>query len=162
MKKRSKFEQAEWKLAQQAQQIAERQARIPTPERLSEAITQYIEWHAFAYWARLIDETQSCGSGGLYQILEERCPGFLASAAEHAERHPEEPEFLWLRLISWIDDRIFGFAKAEGWLDALSYYAVRDPRMDKLFAYWQQCDNAWKDERIAILPEFEQWRDCAI
>ncbi len=162
MKKRSKFEQAKSKLSRQAQRIAQGQARIPAPERLSEAITDYVEWHAFAYWTRLISETEGSVSAGLQQILEERCPGFLASAAENAKRRPKEPEFLWLRLISWIDDQIFAFAKAEGWFDTLSYYAARDPRMDKLFAYWQECDMTWKDRRPAVLPAFADWRGDAI
>jgi hypothetical protein len=162
MKKRSKLEQAESRLSRQAQRIAERQARIPSPERLSEAITYYIEWHAFAYWARLVDETQGPLCPGFHQILEERSPGFLASAAEHAKKHPNEPKFLWLRLITWVDNQIFGFAKMEGWSDALSYYAARDPRMDKVFAYWQECDVSWKEERPAVLPDFEQWRGRAL
>lgn len=157
MNKRSKFEQAESKISRQAKRITERQSRIPAPERLSEAITEYIQWHAFAYWARLIYETEGV-SVRLHWILEQRCPGFVASAAEYTRKHPREPEFLWLRLISWIDDEIFAFAKIEGWSDALSYYAAHDPRMDKLFAYWQTCDVAGKDGRPAKLPDFEEWR----
>lgn len=162
MKKTSKFEKAELKLSHQAQKTAERQAGIPALERLSEAITQYIEWHAFAYWARLIAETEGSVSSGLAQILEQRCPGFLASAAEYVKRHPKEPEFLWLRLLSWIDDKIFAFAHAEGWSDALSYYAARDPRMDKPFAYWQECDDACKNGRPTVLPKFADWRRRAL
>jgi hypothetical protein len=157
MKERSKFERAESKLSRQAQRVAEQQARVPAPDRLSEAITQYIEWHAFAYWARLIRETESIISDPLRQTLEQRCPGFLMFAAEYAKKHPKEPEFLWLRLIAWIDDQIFAFAKTEGWSDALSYFAARDQRMDKIFAYWQECDVTWKDERPAVLPRFEEW-----
>ena len=158
MKERSKFERAESKLSRQAQRVAEQQARVPSPERLGEAITHYIEWHAFAYWARLIRETEGIISADLRRILEERCPGFLMSAAEYAKKHPKEPEFLWLRLVAWVDDHIFALAKTEGWSDALSYYAARDPRMDKLFAYWEECDVTWKDERPAVLPRFEEWR----
>jgi hypothetical protein len=84
------------------------------------------------------------------------------SAAEYAKKHPNEPEFLWLRLIAWIDDQIFAFVKTEGWSDALSFYAARDPRMDKVFAYWQECDVIWKHERPAVLPGFEDWRSRTI
>jgi hypothetical protein len=162
MKTRSKFEQAKSKLSRQSQGIAERQARIPAAECLGEAVTEYIEWHAFAYWARLIAEMEGSDSASLHQVLEERCPGFLASAAEHARKHPREPEFLWLRLISWIDDRIFAFAKTEGWASALNYYAARDPRMVKIFAHWQECDLAWKNSRLTVLPDFLEWRADAI
>ena len=161
MKKRSKFEQAKSKLSRQSQGIAERQARIPAAARLNEAITEYIDWYAFAYWARLIAETEGADSATLHRRLEERCPEFLAFAAEHARKHPHEPEFLWLRLISWIDERTFSFAKAEGWFDALSYYAARDPRMDKVFVHWQECDMAWKSRKLA-LPDFTAWRSNAI
>src|SRR5690349_2998206 len=78
MTKTSKFEQAKSKLSRQSQGVAERQARIPASKRLSEAITEYIEWHALAYWARLIAETEGSDSASLHRVLEERCPGFLA------------------------------------------------------------------------------------
>jgi hypothetical protein len=162
MKKRSKFAKAESKLSRQVQQIAERQARIPAPECLSEAITSYIEWHAFAYWVRLISETETSAGNQLSQALEKKCSGFLASVAEYTSKHPKEPEFLWLRLLSWIDEEVFAFSQTEGWSDALSYYAARDPRMDKLLAYWQECEVTWKDKTTCVLPDYEEWRSRAI
>jgi hypothetical protein len=44
-------------------------------------------------------------------VLEQRCPGFLQYADNYRRAHPKEREFLWLRLISWIDDEVFSFAK---------------------------------------------------
>lgn len=40
-------------------------------------------------------------------------------------------------LISWIDDKIFSFAKAEGGPHGPGYFAARDPRVDRVHAYCQ-------------------------
>jgi hypothetical protein len=95
-------------------------------------------------------------------LLDGRCPGFLDDAAAYRRAHPSEREFLWLRLISWIDRAIFGFAQAEGWLHALGYYATRDPRMDQVTAYWVRCDEDWKRQPPRVLPTFDQWRQAAL
>jgi hypothetical protein len=110
---------------------------------------------------RLIVETEDGVSQDMKALLDERCPGFLDDVEAHRRAHPREREFLWLQLISWLDRETFGFAQAEGWLDALSYYATRDPRMDKVTDYWLQCDDRWTQNRPPVLPTFEQWRQAA-
>ena len=69
--------------------------------------------------------------------LGQRCPGFFQCAEDYRRAHLKEREFLWLRLISWIDDKIFSLAKAEGWPHELGYFAARDPRLDRVRAYCQ-------------------------
>lgn len=120
-------------------------------------ITNNIEWRAFAYWVRLIVTTEGRVSTTMKNTLEARCPGFLARASE-AEG---DPVSLWLRLVSWIDEHIFGYAKSEGWSHALGYYTARDPRSNQIEHYWLHCENAWKRSRPAALPTFEEWRQAA-
>jgi hypothetical protein len=94
-------------------------------------------------------------------ILDERCPGFLADLAAYRESHRDEREFVWLRLIEWIDHNIFESANAEGWRHALGFYAARDPRLDRVRAYWLQCDEAWKRQALGELPSLDDWRKAA-
>jgi hypothetical protein len=159
--KKTLYREAEMALARKAKRLAESQLRFTNPERLAAAINDYIEWRAFAFWARLIVETQGGVSPDLKALLDDRCPGFLDDAEAYRRAHPGEREFLWLRLISWLDRQRFGFARAEGWLHALGYYATRDPRMDKVAEYWLQCDELWKREPPSEFPTFEQWRQTA-
>jgi hypothetical protein len=59
-------------------------------------------------------------------------------------------------LISWIDDKIFSFAKAEGWPHALGYLAARDRRPGRVRAYWLLCDEdrTWnRRSRLTDLAE---------
>jgi len=44
-----------------------------------------------------------------------------------------KPELLGLQLLTWIQNQTFGFAKDEGWLDALVFYGFRDIRSQ---GYW--------------------------
>ena len=155
--KQARFQKAELVLAKRSQKLAEFQRQFVTPERLAETITDYIEWRAFAYWVRSIVEAEGYVSTTMKASLEARCPGFLTSAsASH-----EGPASLWLRLISWIDQHLFPYAKAEGWSHALGYYAVRDPQCDQIENYWLHCDSAWKRSRPLAFPTFEEWRHGA-
>ncbi len=155
------YRDAEMALARKSQKLAESQLGFTNPERLAAAVTQYVEWRSFAFWVRLIVEIEGGVSPTLKTLLDDRCPGFLDDAAAYRRAHPRDREFLWLRLISWIDREKFGFAQAEGWLHALGYYATRDQRMDRVTDYWLRCDDDWKRERPPVLPNFEQWRQAA-
>jgi hypothetical protein len=160
--KKALYSKAEAVVAEKSKELAESQLRFTTPERLAGSINDYVEWRAFAFWIRLIVETEGAISPDMRQLLNDRCPGFLDDAETYRRDHPRQREFLWLRLISWLDRETFGFAQAEGWLHALSYYATRDPRMDRVTDYWLQCDERWKQDRPEVLPTFEQWRQAAL
>ena len=159
--KKTLYNQAEAALARKSEKLAKSQLRFTNPDRLAATITDYIESRAFAFWVRLIVETEGGVSLDMKALLDERCPGFLDDVEAYRRAHPREREFLWLRLISWLDRETFGFAQAEGWLHALGYYATRDPRMDKVADYWLQCDDRWKQNRPPVLPTFDQWRQAA-
>ena len=161
MRKKTVYRQAEAALARKSKRLAEYQLRLTTPQRLAAAITDYIEWRAFALWVRLIVEVQAGVSAEMRTLLNDRCPGFLDEAAAHSRAHPQEPANLWLRLISWLDREKFGFAHTEGWLHALGYCATRDPRMDQITDYWLQCNAGWMRKSPPVLPTFDQWRQQA-
>jgi hypothetical protein len=162
MRKTSQLRKAEAALGAKSLRLAEAQLKHVDAERLAQTITDYIEWRIFAYWVRLVVETDGSVSAEMKRILEQRCPGFLQSAENYQRSRPKEKEFLWLRLISWIDDEIFHFAKAEGWQHALGYYAARDDRLDRVRGYWARCDGEWDQHSPAKLPEFQEWRRAAL
>jgi hypothetical protein len=162
MRKATQLREAEDALHTKSRGLAEAQLKLVSAKRLAETITDYVEWRALAYWVRLIVETEGRVSGEMASLLDNRCPGFLKYAEDYRRVHPNEREFLWLRLISWIDDEIFSFAKTEGWQHALGYFAARDPRLDQVRAYWQMCDDRWKEDRPIPLPDLAHWRQAAV
>jgi hypothetical protein len=107
--KKTLYSQAEAALARKSKKLAESQLRLTNPERLAATISDYIEWRAFAFWARLIVEIEGGVSVDMKALLDDRCQGFLAEAEAYRRSHPREREFLWLRLISWLDRETFGF-----------------------------------------------------
>jgi len=161
MSRVGKSRNPELDLGQKSKQLAEDERGLVAPDRLARAITEFIEWRAFSYWVRLTVEAQGFVSDPASEILQKRCPGFLEYAAAYAEEHPREPEFLWLRLLEWTDEKLLHGPTAEGWRHALGYYATRDPRMDQLRSHWKQCRRMWKLQPPEPFPDFESWREAA-
>ena len=153
--------EAEIALGARSRHKAEAELKLVDSARLAKAITEFIDWRTFAYWVRLVVEIGGGISVTMQALLDERCPGFIADLKAYRESHPDEREFLWLRLTEWIDHNIFATANAEGWRHALGFYAARDPRLDRVREYWLQCDDAWKRVPPAELPSLDDWRQAA-
>jgi len=127
--------------------------------RLAEAVTRYIDWEAFAYWARpalegefVIDEVAG--------ELNARCPGFLELNARERTRDGELSKD-WQRLMSWIGDHFFQEAKTEGWYDAIVISASIQPRAIRTMEYADRCDGLWNGNLPIPYPPFEVWRGDA-
>jgi hypothetical protein len=153
--------EAEIALGARSRHKAEAELKLVDSARFGAAITEFIAWRTFAYWVRLVVEIEGGVSTKMQALLDERCPGFIADLNAYRDSHRDEREFVWLRLIEWIDHSIFGSACAEGWRHALGFYAARDPRLDRVRAYWQQCDDDWKRQSPTQLPSFDDWRQAA-
>ena len=153
MKKANHLNEAEIALAARSRHRAEAERKCVPADRLATAITEFIEWRAFAYWVRLIAEKQ--GTSAVEGILRYRCPGFFEYLAKFPER-----EFLWLQLIDWIDSHCFEDAHSEGWQHALGYYAARDERLDRIRGYWLKCDEQWQPSHRP--PDYGEWRRAAL
>jgi hypothetical protein len=143
-----------------ARERADSQARRIPWQRLYDARNQYVDWQEFYLWARSIVEVEKGVPDWLTEILNDQCPGFLrceeALTVKAARARP-----LALRLEDWIDDHIFGFAKQQGWLNAITYYAVRDPRYQRAEACWSECVEKWKNAKPLHYPSFEEWKCMA-
>ena len=119
--------EAETALGARSRHKAEAELKLVDSARLAAAITEFIAWRTFAYWVRLVVEIEGDISVKMQALLDERCPGFIGDLTAYRESQPKEREFLWLRLIEWIDNNTFESASAEGWRHALGFYAARDP-----------------------------------
>ena len=157
-----RYREAKRALAQKAARLAKQQRQLTTRERLAQAITEYIDWNAFAYWVRLNVEIEGHVSAEVRQLLDERCPGFLDQSPGYESPQLRQPAFLWRNLLSWLHDNRFGFVQAEGWLHALLYDSAADPRMKQVTNYWLECDQEWRQRRPAVLPSFAQWQQAAV
>jgi hypothetical protein len=163
MKKTNDLHDAEIALAARSRHQAEAERNNVSPERLAAAITVFIEWRSFAYWIRLLSDSEGTASARVEGALEGRCPGFLKQLASDRRSRPDEKEFLWLQLIDWIDSHIFCAAQSEGWQHALGYYAARDDRLDRIRKHWLRCDEQWATQRPPpSVPEYCEWHRAAM
>jgi hypothetical protein len=160
MNRADHLRETEIALGTESREQAEAERKNVTADQLAVTVTEFIEWRAFSYWLRLIVESVGFVPDTVAALLQERCPGFLDYAAAYARQHPQEQEFLWLRFLEWTDDTMFQASIAEGWRHVLGYDAMRDPRMDRLRAFWKQCRET-RDQPPASLLNFESWRASA-
>lgn len=148
------------KLERRVGHIASRRARLQLTQvpwdRFHRAYEEYIHWQAFTLWARAVVELEDSAPSWLKAILRKLCPGFAEEMARS-----NKPELLGLQLLSWVHNQTFGFARDEGWLDALVFYGFRDIRAQGYWAYWEHCESERKTRRPAPIPTFVQWRRSA-
>ena len=142
----------ETELQRVAANLASKQVMRVSWKRFCKAHEEYTRWEAFVLWVTAIVEAEGGPSASLLRVLRRHCADFIEQANQ-----TREPELLALRLHEWIQDRIFGYAKQEGWLDALHFYGVRGPRCEGAWAYWEYCEREWKDKRRPTYPGFETW-----
>lgn len=138
------------------QAVARRQAigqlmRVPWA-KFRRAYEEYPRWQALALWTQAIIEAQNGIPSWLVTDLQKRCPDFI----DH-EEDSQELELMSLHLLEWAHDHEFGYAKREGWLDALTFYGVRHPRSESVWAYWEQCNHEWNNRQPNVFPAFDEW-----
>jgi hypothetical protein len=131
-----------------------------SPERLKKAVSDYVDWEAFAYWVRAVVGGSRSMPRTVADLLEERCPGFL----DHLSGEGVclgDANTVWRRLIAWVDDRVFGSAKTEGWFEAVTFFARNSLHAERTVAYWAACDREWSRRRPTVLPDLDEWRRSA-
>jgi hypothetical protein len=144
-----------------ARERADAQARRIPWQRLLHARDQYIDWQEFQLWVRSILEVENGIPNWLVEILNTSCPGFLESEKRPMPKRTKNRP-LPLRLEDWIEDHIFGFVKQEGWFNAVTYYAVRDPRYQRAEVCWSECVEKWKNAKPLGYPSFDEWKAMAV
>ncbi len=137
-----------------ARSRAKRQLLRVSSPRFEKAWREYIEWEAFSLWVRAVADSKKRLPAAVVRTIQRRCPGLLPQGCT-------DPKALPLRVLEWIHDHIFAAAKREGWLDALMFYSVRDPRSQRTWAYWEKCEREWKKKRPRSYPAFKQWAQAA-
>ena len=155
--KPAKFTKLEIRLRDLASRRARRQlVRVPW-SRFRKSYDDYIRWQAYALWVRAVVDSGGGIPHWLEKVLRKRCRGFLERRARSTQRQP-----LDVRLREWVDDQVFEFAKEEGWLDALAFYAFRDVRSQGIWSYWENCESEWKKRRPKSFPTFSEWWRSAL
>jgi hypothetical protein len=120
-------------------------------------VSQYIEWEAFAFWARLMVEHQPNMPADVVAGIEQRCPGFLAHIDSQRTTQVEYSTWFWSEVLSWIESNIFADAKQKSWLDAVRDAARTHLRGERIAAYWAYCSSRWSNNPPASNPGFEEW-----
>jgi hypothetical protein len=120
---------------------------------LAESAAVFAEWHIFVLWVRGIAETADQLPDIVRSGLQSRCPGFL----EDQRREPRDNFPLWSSLEEWITAHYFANAKAEGWVDALMYYAYTDLRTEQAWTSWERTRADWRHTPPPKWPTLEEW-----
>lgn len=140
-------------LRRKSKQEALQQALRVTWQQLYESAAAFVEWHTFILWVRAITEAAEQVPQIVRSELGSRCPGFL-----QIRQQPESPP-LWKSLQEWIADHHFAHAKAEGWFDAVMYYAYTDLRTEQAWTTWERTKADWRYAPPGTWPTLERWTD---
>ena len=127
---------------------------VPWP-LLAQGAAAFAEWHMFILWVRVITETAEQLPEIVRSALQSRCPGFLECHSRERKEHLP----LWRSLEDWVVAHCFAKAKAEGWFDALMYYAYKDLRTEQAWTSWERT-KAWNWSPYTPPPRWptaEEW-----
>ena len=133
-------------------------AKVVAPDRLVGAVSRWIDWEAFAYWARPALEAGSELPAQVTSELGRCCPGFLAVGTGARAQGSVNVGQDWLSLMCWIGNQYFHDAKAGGWFDAILAEARSHPRAIRTMEYADHCDELWSQQTPEPYPSFEDWR----
>jgi len=155
----------ERRVGHEARLAAEREAATIPWSRLQQAREDYVGWEAFVLWVRAIEHAERDSPQWLAKVVDKRCVGFLKFVEEQKQGQPDGQVSLWRKFESWINERVFGKAWREGWMNAVGYYAARDLTSLRNHAYWEYCEREWKRSKPVDYPSFREWlrasEDCS-
>jgi hypothetical protein len=121
--------------------------------QLADGAAAFAEWHMIILWVRVITETAEQLPQIVRSALQSRCSGFLES--QRGEQEDDLP--IWKSLEEWVNARQFAAARAEGWFDALMYYAYKDLRTEQAWTTWERTRADWRQTAPVRWPTLEQW-----
>ena len=159
---RRDFQKLVGQLQLDTKQKALQQALLVPWRRLEETASAYVESHIFILWIRAIAEVKEDLPEMVVSALESRCPGFLDEDLRERKQRPRQQRLLWHSLEEWIAGCKFADAKAQGWFDAVMYYAYKDLRTEKAWALWERTKDAWSRRPPSIWPTLEEWTSNVI
>jgi hypothetical protein len=138
-------------IRREAEQRALHEALLVPWQRLAHGASAFAEWHMIILWVRVITETADHLPQTVRSELESRCPGFL----EFHSRQASLP--IWKSLEDWVNAHRFATPRAEGWFDALMYYAYEDLRTEQAWTTWERTRADWHHTAPVKWPALEQW-----
>ena len=121
--------------------------------QLADGAAAFAEWHLIILWVRVITETAEQLPQIVRSALQSRCPGFLESQS----RKQSDSLPVWRSLEEWVTAHQFATARAEGWFDALMYYAYKDLRTEQAWTTWERTKADWHQTAPVSWPTLEHW-----
>ena len=134
-------------------------ARSIDPDKLAHAVSRFIDWEAFAYWARPVLERGSEVPAEVMHELRQRCPGLLNDLAKGGGRGSKS--HFWDDLMTWIVNHFFHDHRRGDWFDAVLSQSRSHPRAIRTMEYADHCDETWQSRVPNPYPRFDEWRKAA-
>lgn len=151
-----RFSSTELTAQAQARRVAREQLlRVPWPQ-FRRAYEEYPRWHGLWLWVDAMGRTNGAQHSTMLN-LKKHAPEFLSIGAQSRMSEP-----LSLALLDWVHTKRFRRAKQQGWLNALTFYGVRHSYSRGAWLYWEHCEQKWRNENLAMSPNFEEWWGSAL
>jgi hypothetical protein len=139
------------------QREALRGASATREDQTAALVPQYIEWEAFAFWARSIVEVAHGIPVQVAAELNTRCPGFLEQAPTTGTSEAEYETRFWRELLTWMEAHAFAEMANSSMLDVVRGAARNHLRSERIAEFWAACSSQWKNRPPDSYPAFEEW-----
>ena len=150
------------RVRRQTQRRALEQAKRVPWKRLAAAADEYTEWQVFSLWLRAAVEAAKSVPAMVVQEMEFRAPqllGRILSDVGAAVTSGSGPGArAWQDVSQWVDVKVFGTVKREGWLEAVRYFSSMSLRSMKAWSLWEQTDEQWRVATPKRVPTYAQWQ----
>jgi len=153
---RTEFRERVFQLRSERRQTARQQALLVPWARLEESASAYLEWQIFALWIRAACASATRIPEAITAELRSRCPDF--QGVDGCDSLTCDDSF-WHVLWEWIQARHFAKCKAEGWFEAVMFYAGENLRSEQLWRRWEIVSDGVSRLGPHRVPSFGEWRD---
>jgi hypothetical protein len=146
------------RVRRQAETRALVEARTVPWRLVADAAAEYTEWQVFALWLRAV--LDACeGLPALVALkIETRSPVLLSRIASAlGNTVSSRGSMVWEDITNWAESNVFARAKRDRWLNAIRHFSSRSLLSMKAWAYWENINLLWRDEKPETLPTYEQW-----
>ena len=130
-------------------------------EQFVEAVTRYVDWQAFAYWARSPLEADIELPARVRAELQDRYPSLLEYTEAGAGRGRGAGRRSWRRLLQWGEEHLFFEPRKQGWFDFMVRQADVHPRSVRTVQYWKHWNGEGARNPAIPYTSLEEWRQAA-
>jgi hypothetical protein len=124
---------------------------------LASAVDRYVEWRIFCRWLEPLIKFETEPPKNIASELERRCPEILELNSSNSTRSRYMNAEVVRHLIARVEDRFFGEAEKEDWIDMIRRHVPTHPLYVRVAQYSKHFTKISAQD-LAKYPSYARWR----